>query len=172
LQTVRKVVFFLLFLGALAACNKRHDLQAPEPGTELFAVLPDSVNEVLFSSSDRKLYAYRWTSGQPFQIMTSSRGLAVPEHCAGGVGFQQLLQAIARVKIVREVDKSFDTTTSDWADVELKDATVLEPISMRIRVPRTTDEPVVIQVEKQQFVVDMYGPALARTRLGCSALQR
>jgi hypothetical protein len=137
----------------------------------MFSVLPDSITDVLFSSADRRLYAYRWSQGKPFQIMTASRASVSPEHCMGGPGFEQFLRTISTIKIIRASEKPFDTSSSNWADIELKDTTVLDPITMRIRVPEISGEPVVVLVDAQQFAVDVDSSILSMVKSGCGKFQ-
>jgi len=164
--------FLLVVVAFLNACSSRPSHTSPEPGTELFAILPENITEVRISSSDYKVYAFRWQLGQPFEVVTSSRKGRNTEHCTGGAAFDDLLKSLSTVKILRAADKPFDAGSNDWADVDLRDATVLEPISMRVRVPRSAGETVVVQVENRQFVADIDGSALMKAKFDCQAFRK
>jgi hypothetical protein len=133
----------MLCCAASTACGSVSKSAGPEPGTELYAVATDAVREVLISSPSHKIYAYRWTTDQPFQLMVASRDGASPEQCPGGAGFEQLLRAVATLPVVKESEKHFEDGAA-WTGLWLRD-TNLDPIEARIRIPEAAGEPVVIQ---------------------------
>src|SRR5688572_25293408 len=162
----------LLRLAVVLAggCGSGPDDRAPEPGTELYAIDPADVSEVVFTGPDHKLFAYRWSPAGTFQIVVATRGRAEIERCAAGDGFQRWLTAIARMPVQRDVDRPFDTRGAEWADLRLRDTTGLEPIDVRLRVPREGDEPVVLQSGMRQYAVEVDAAALRTARSGCAAL--
>jgi hypothetical protein len=136
----------------------------------LFAIAPESVTELVFRSPARRLYAYRWTKDGPFQLVVAARESAAVEQCAAGPGFARWLRAVASVPVVKEVENRLDPAAADWADIELRDATSLEPIQLRIRVPSANSEPVVVQFESRQFVVGVDAAAVRTIASGCAVL--
>ncbi|HYU09953.1 MAG TPA: hypothetical protein VEK77_11300 [Gemmatimonadales bacterium] len=161
----------LLFLAIVAAgCRSEQEGRAPEPGTELYAIGPADVSEVVLTALDHKLYAYRWSPADPFQIVVATRGRTEIERCVAGDGFQRWLTAVARMPIQHELDSPFDPRGAEWMDLRLRDTTALEPIDVRLRVPSASDEPVVLQSGTRQYAVDLDAAALRRARSGCAAL--
>src|SRR4051812_40436360 len=111
-----KAVAFLI-LGASLGCRSQSKSVWPEPGMDLYSVALNSVEEVLISSSGHKLYAFRWQTDRPFQLVIASRENESAEQCAGGAGLERLLQALATVPVIKESEKHFRETTAAWADV-------------------------------------------------------
>lgn len=163
--------FALLCCVASTACRPVSKSAEPEPGTELYAVAMDAVSEVLISSPSHKIYAYRWTTDQPFQLMVASRDSASPEQCPGGAGFEQLLRAVATLPVVKESEKHFEDGAA-WTGLWLRDTTNLDPIEARIRIPEAAGEPVVIQYGNRQYVVRVDAAALQTAKSGCAELGR
>jgi hypothetical protein len=156
-------------LGALA-CGGRGADGSPEPGTELYAVAPETVREVVFSTPDRKLYAYRWAPSDSFQLIVATRGKAEVEHCAGGAGFTRWLAAASRMPVARKLDRRLDAASTEWADLQLRDASQLEPIDVHLHIPSAAGEPTVMQYGTEQYAVDVDAAVLQEVRSGCSAL--
>lgn len=138
----------------------------PEPGTEYYAVAPETIREVVFSSSDRKLYAYRWSASESFYIYTGGRGTN-PEQCTSGDGFTRWLNAIATIPVRAVVDK---TVAGEWAEVRLRDATNLEPNDVTLLIPASQSDPVLMRFGQQQYVVEVNAALLRSVNSGCSAL--
>jgi hypothetical protein len=165
----RNVCAIALFGIALAGCRSTSGAGArPEPGTEYYAVAPESIREVVFSSPERKLYAYRWNGSATFQIFTASPGTA-PEQCAAGDGFGRWLAAIATIP-VRSVADS--TVAGAWAEVRLRDATDLDANEATLLVPASPSDPVLMRVGEQSFVVGIDAALLRSVNAGCAGLGR
>ena len=143
----------LMCIAMSSSCRSPEKSGTPEPGTELYAVAPDAITEVLISSQAHKIYAYRLNTDRPFQLVVASGEAPAAEQCSSGVGFARLLQAVASMPIVKKADKQFDERGADWTELRLRDTISLEPIEARIRIPRTNGEPVVIQFVDRQYVV-------------------
>lgn len=166
-----RVTIVGLLCGALLwGCHSDPKSGKPEPGTELYAVAPESVREIVISLPLHKIYAYRWATDQPFQLVVASRAAAQAEQCSGGAGFQRLLQTLATMPIIKESEKHFEEDTEAWADVQLRDTTQLDPIAARIRIPQEKSEPVVIQFGDRQYLVQMDAQALRASQSGCAEL--
>jgi hypothetical protein len=163
-------LLLLLILGGVSGCRRDRDDGAPEPGTDLYAVAPETIREVTFSSPDHKLYAYRWAAGDTFHVVIATRGTAAAEQCAAGEGFARWLSTVARMPITRELDGRVDSAAAEWADLRLRDATQLEPIDVRLGVPIAAGGPTVIQYGDKQYEVEMDSTALRSVRAGCPAL--
>jgi hypothetical protein len=151
------------------ACDSEREGSAPEPGTELYAVEPGAIEEVLFSSPDRKMLAFRWTPDTTFQLVFATRGRPDTERCAAGDGFRQWLAAVATIRVGRQLDRPFDPSGGGWADLRLRDTTQIDPIETRLRVPPSGGEPVVIEFGAQQYSVEANAAAVRTITSGCSA---
>lgn len=155
---------------AAAACDSAQEGGAPEPGTELYAISPDDVSEVVFTAPEHRLYAYRWSPTDTFQIIVATRGRTEVERCAAGAGFQRWLTAVARMPMERKLDRPFEPRGAEWTDLRLRDTSDLEPIDVRLRFPVANDEPVVLQSGAHQYAVAVDAVALRSARSGCAAL--
>jgi hypothetical protein len=155
---------------AAIACTKDRDEGAPEPGTDLYAIAPETVREVVLSTPDRKLYAYRWAPDDTFHIVVATRGSAEAEQCIAGEGFARWLAAASRMPIGKKLDRQVDSASGEWTDLQLRDASQLEPIAVRLHIPSAPGEPAVIQFGADQYSVDADGPMLRSASSGCATL--
>ena len=121
LVQVRSNVLVLLICAILVGCNFQHAEQKPEIGMDFYAVSPENITEALFSASDRKIYAFRWNTSQPFHIVVASSGSDVAEQCVAGKGFSSLLSTVATAKIIEEVKSPFAKADPGWTYVQLRD---------------------------------------------------
>ena len=168
MRTSRRLT--LLVAAGLLGTACRHDARGPEPGMELYAVAPDSVREVLLSSGDRKLYAFRWRAGEPFRLLVATRGDSVVQRCTAGPGFARWLAAVSRLPIRDSLPRARERDAGEWADLELRDASALEPITARLRLPVAASDPVVVRVDDRDWAVDVDAAALRDVRGGCASL--
>lgn len=164
------LVVVALFGGAFIGCAKDRDGGAPEPGTELYAVAPETVREVEFRTPDRKLYAYRWAPEDTFHIVVATRGSAEAEQCTAGEGFTRWLAAVSRMPIGKKLDRQVDSATGEWTDLQLRDASQLEPIAVHLHIPSAPGAPAVLQFGADQYSVDADGPMLRSASSGCATL--
>lgn len=138
----------------------------PEPGTQYYAMAPENIREVVFSSSERKLYGYRWSASEPFNIYTGGRG-ANPEHCTSGDGFTRWLNAVATIPVQSVAN---DTVAGEWTEVQLRDATTLEPNNATLLIPASQTDPVLMRFGDRQYVVGVNAAELRSVNSGCSVL--
>jgi hypothetical protein len=157
-------------LATASACSRGGGESEPEPGTELYAVAPETVREVVFSAPDRKLYAYRWAPSDSFRLVIASRGSADVEHCTAGEGFTRWLAAASRMPVVKKLDDKLDAASTDWTDLQLRDASQLEPIDVHLHLPSAAGQSTVIQYGAAQYSVDVDAAALGAVRSGCAGL--
>ena len=157
-------------LALAAACGPGRDSPTAEPGTELYATSPGAVDEILFSSRERKMLAFRRTPGAPFELLFVNAGDAGVERCAAGDGFQRWLTAVSSLPIARRLDPPVDARASGWADLRLRDSTGMEPIDVRLRIPPADQDSVVVRVDAQQYVADVDATVLRSVVSGCRAL--
>jgi hypothetical protein len=167
-RTAAKPLGLVALLCATLAGCRGSNADLPEPGTEFFAIAPDAVTEVVYSSGSHKLYAYRWRSGEPFQILVARRG-APPEQCTAGEGFGRWLRALARVQVQRELTPKIDEARGEWAEVRIRDDSRVGPADLTLHVPAATGA-VVLAHREHQYVVDVDASALHAVALGCGGL--
>lgn len=161
---------FALFSIALIACDDARDERKPEPGMELYAVAPETVREVIISSPGYKLYAYRWTPDDAFHVLIATRGRSEVEQCTAGEGFSRWLVAASRMPIAKKLDRRVDSASEEWADLQLRDSSQLDPLDLRLHIPSAPGEPAVIQFGTDQYTVDVDVPMLRSARSGCATL--
>ena len=155
-------------LGLLGACERAE--RTPTPGTELYAVEPDSLRALTVVTAERRLVAYRWRAGEPFQLVVATRGRAGVEHCVAGAPFARWLAALAQVRVDRALPTPRDPADPRWVAVRLEDATRLGPIEARLHVPSDGREPVVVEVGDRQFVTEVRPDVARLGEGGCAAL--
>jgi hypothetical protein len=169
---IARATKILLLAGVLwSGCSQRPGEGLPEPGTDFYAVSPDTVTEVLLSTGLYKLFAFRWSPGDRFQLVVSLKGKAV-EQCQAGPPFENWLKAVTRMPVVRQIDRPFDAESQNWGNLRLRDNTRLEPVEVRLRIPSAGSEPAVIEVGTRQFIVDLNAAILGTASSGCRALGR
>jgi hypothetical protein len=152
----------------MAGCVSR--TPAPESGVELYAVPPENVREILFSSPDRKLFAYRWGQEGPFQIWTASKDSGEPERCTGGEPFKKWLEAVSSMRVERSASSSEAGAAAGWSDLLIRDYTSLDPIQIRLRIPASEKEPVVADWHGSRVVVRIDARVLRTALSGCAQL--
>jgi len=150
----------------VACCSTGGAPGQPEPGTQYYAMAPENITEVVFSSSERKLYGYRWNASEPFNIYTAGRG-ANPELCTSGGEFTRWLNAVATIP-VQAVAKN--TIAGEWIEVQLRDVTTLEPNTANLLIPLSQTDPVLMRYGDQQYVVEVNAVELRSVNSGCAAL--
>ena len=163
--------YVCLAMACLASACGRAVSTQPEIGSDLYAVAPESVIEVLLSGSEESLWAHRWRKSDRFSLVFARRGSPKPETCSAGPGFDAWLQSLSRVTIVRSQTSKVSEAGEGWFDVRLKDDLTLEPIETHLRLPTAADKSAVVAVAGKQFLVTLGSagepPDL---RLGCAAL--
>jgi hypothetical protein len=160
-----------LAAGLVAACDSDRQAPAPEPGTDLYAVAPGAIHEVLLTSPERKMLAFRWTPDTVFHLVFAVRGRPGVEQCRAGDGFDRWLAAVSRMPVRARLHVPIDPR-SGWVSLQLRDTTQLEPIDVRLRIPPGNTEPVTIQSGSpdQQYSVDVDATVLRSIESGCGAL--
>jgi hypothetical protein len=156
----------------LAACSADGDadLYPPlDPGF-YYEIDPDIIREVVFSSADLKLFAYRWAPDDNFRIVVLRPGEADIERCDAGETFRKWFDMITRMPIGRKLEQPVDPKAGNWAILELIEATVLEGAESRLRLPATAGEPMIWQFGPDQYPVEWDTAAFAGLQSGCAEL--
>jgi hypothetical protein len=150
---------------ALVCCQKGSDL--PTPGTDFYAVAPESILEVSFTTRQARLHAFRWSPSDTFVVVTAKRPSNRPEVCAASPAFLHWVTSIAKLPIKTE-KPSIDTSGGEWAELRIYDSSSLEAIEARIFLPSTRARPVVLSQVGRLYETTL-DPVVARTAFsGCS----
>lgn len=157
--------------AAALGCSSRSPSRAGA-GSELYAVAPDSVTDIVFTSASRKVFAYRFQAGQPMVVVTADVKAAAPETCSGGPEFQRWFETLSQMRVASHVNKPVDALDPGWATVMLRDATVLEPVLVRVLVVGGPKPSVIAEYAGQRYVVATDAAALDSSRLSCATLGR
>jgi hypothetical protein len=165
--TVRRAARIFLSSWLAAACGQGRQAAAPEPGTELYAVAPASIDEVVLSSPDRKMLAFRWAPDTVFQLVFAARGRPETERCAAGDGFRRWLTAVSSMPVDQRLERPFEPAGAGWVHLRLRDTTQIGPIDVRLRIPSAGDEPVVIQAGEHQYRVNVDAAVLRTIESAC-----
>jgi hypothetical protein len=171
---IRQATLLRLILGCalLTACSAgdEADLYPPlDPGF-YYEIDPDIVREVVFSSADLKLFAYRWAPDDNFHLVVLRPGEADIERCDAGETFRKWFDMITRMPIGRKLEQPVDPKAGNWAILELIDASVLEGAESRLRLPATAGEPMIWQFGPDQYPVEWDTAAFAGLQSGCAGL--
>lgn len=167
---MRHLLLLAIACSSAIGCSPNADSDAPKPGTELYAVAPETITEVLVSSGDHKLLAYRWSASEPFHLMIASRSKPAGEHCLAGDRFAGWLQSVSTARITREASPAVDRKAPGWTHVRLRDRSSLDPIDVQLHIPPSDTGPVVLAHGDKQFIVDMQAVVIRRAVLGCKDL--
>ncbi|MCI0429891.1 MAG: hypothetical protein L0210_05040, partial [Rhodospirillales bacterium] len=124
-----------------------------EPGL-FYEINPDIVTEVVFSAADYKLYAYRWSVDDNFHIAVLRPGRERIEECDAGEGFMRWFTLTTKLPIGGRLDRTVDILSGNWVILEHRDASVLEGNEVRLRLPLTSEEPILFQFGSDQYPVD------------------
>lgn len=162
----------LLLLGCafLVACDEYIE---PEVGELLYSMDPNTVREVLVSASDRRLFAYRKSAEDPFEIVVAKPDPPRIERCISGEGFTRFLAAASAIFVVRKSDHLVDPVSPDWVVIELWDGSAEPGNETRLRRPASRDEPTIMQWWlHDQYIVEVDAAVWDSLRSGCAALGR
>lgn len=160
----------LLLLGcaALIACDGYIE---PEVGELLYSMDPNTVREVLVSASDRRLFAYRKSAEDPFEIVVARVDRPQVERCIAGKDFTRFLAAASAIFIVKKSDHLVDPVSPDWIVIELWDGGMWPGNETRLRPPTARDERTIMQWWlHDQYIVEMDGAVWDGLKSGCARL--
>jgi hypothetical protein len=116
----------------LSACDEYY---MPDLGQALQWSDPKTVREVLVSTSNQRLLAFRADPEQAFEIVIARRGRKDLERCTAGPGFARFLEAASSIFMVTKVKPVVETDTEDWVTVETWDASTNPGTELRLRAP-------------------------------------
>jgi len=136
----------------LIGCQNWRSAETVRVGTELYAIVPEGIIEVLFSTDDHKVFAYRWNPNDAFQLTVASARERRVEYCVSGEGFRRWLEAVASARVTNEVMKFSNAKNGggSWARLRLRDSSSLDSIDVQIQMPVTAADPVLMESEARR----------------------
>lgn len=162
-------VGYIAAIALALGCSVAEATEEPEPGADFYALSPENILEVLFSSATYKLYAFRWDLGGGFEVVTATRTGKV-EHCTAGEGFARWLTVAAHMTVEKKLPIPIEDKQG-WDDLQIRDDSELEPIIVRVYLPLIDQkEPVLLRDESGDFAVDTDAATFGLVRHGCAAL--
>lgn len=136
----------------------------------MYAVSAEDLAEVTLSAPDRKLYAYRWDAQRPFTLLVASRTEPRTTACEAGPGFSRWLDAVTQVPIVRPVATDTPDPAGSWAELRLRDASTLEPITVDVLLPAADTGRMVVRVGGRRYLTGVEAGVLRTVDGGCASL--
>ena len=121
------------------------------------------------TSASHRLYAYRWSTDQTFNLLVAKRGAETAQQCRAGAGFDRFLASVSRLEVVKEIP-SLAPPDAEWAELRIVDTTSLEPVDAKIHIPPQRGAPVIVAIDDKQFTVAADAEALRLVATGCSGL--
>ncbi len=162
-------------LGGALTFGWRHSFtedEALEPG-QFYSINPDLVTGVVFSGSDYKLYAYRWSPDDAFHIVVIRPGHDKIEECEAGEAFARWFGMATGPEHGQRLQRPLDPDSGDWAVLELVTDDVLEGAETRLRLPSTPGDQIVAEWYgvPGQYPLDWDPEAFGVVTSGCAGLE-
>jgi hypothetical protein len=127
------------------------------------------VLEVVVSTSEFKLFAYRQSPENSFQIVFATRQSRDAERCLSGPDFVRFLEGVTSLPVIDELRNPVDPVSQRWVVVELWDGSGKVGDETRLRRP-IDNERTVLQFGENQYYVDFDSVLWDRMRSGCAGL--
>lgn len=145
-------------------------------GTEVFAVDPDLVLELSYSTPGMRLTAQRQKPGAPFTIRFWETKKLPPASCPAGKGFAKVLKQLTSLKLRRPLD-THETEEyfrkyplPSWAELMIRDTSALEPFHALLH-PLTGSAPeALVHFQGATYVVDFQTQVFRLLAGGCRTL--
>ena len=130
------------------------------------------VTGVLVSTSDYKLYAYRWDTDQPFRIMVVRPHQNTVEGCKAGAVFTDWLGMVEKLVNGRQLERPVKGDLQGWTTLELITNDEFEGEETRLFFPHEFTEAIVAEFYglPGQYPVEWSTSAFSAIRDGCRAL--
>jgi hypothetical protein len=161
IYTARKRSFSLigfLFLGYLGACTMQSRELVPESGMDYFAVDPSLVSEIRYSAAEDRLYAYRRSNENEFNVFTA-QGLAT-RTCISIERFSALLATLTRVKVIKENQGDLAAKNGKRVQIQMWNEKGEELIEMSLLIPNAKDDKTKLLFRGREFSTEMDTTAL------------
>ena len=130
------------------------------------------VTGVLVSTSDYKLYAYRWDTDQPFRVMVVRPRQNTVEGCEAGPAFTEWLGMVTTLVNGRVLETPVRGDPTSWMMLELITNDVFEGEETRLFLPREPTEAIVAEFYglPGQYPVEWSTSAFSAIKDGCSSM--
>jgi hypothetical protein len=168
MDRVRVLLLLLALCTPLHACI---DECTPVPvGEPLTLIEAEEVVQVVVSGANLKLFAYRPSGDDPFDIVVVRSGGGPAEHCRSGPAFTRLVEASSSPPVVRQVSITVEEVSPEWFIIELWDGSKQSGIEQRLRRPTSRDGSTLMQWCYKQYVVAFDPAVWDSVSSGCRAL--
>jgi hypothetical protein len=130
------------------------------------------VTGVLVSTSDYKLYAYRWHTDQPFRIMVVRPRQNTVEGCKAGPAFTEWLGMVTTLVNGRKLETPLKGDPTGWTTLELITNNEFEGEETRLFLPHESTEAIVAEFYglPGQYPVEWSTSAFSVIKDGCRAM--
>jgi hypothetical protein len=129
------------------------------------------MREVLVSTSNQRLLAFRTDPGEVFEIVIARRDRNELERCKAGAGFARFLEAASSIFVVKKVEAVVETDTKDWVTVETWDTSTNPGRELRLRAPNAGEPRTIMQWWLyDQYVVELDDGFWSNVTSGCAEL--
>jgi hypothetical protein len=168
MNCVRSLPLLLALCAPLTACI---DECTPVPvGEPLTLIKAEEVLQVVVSGANLKLFAYRQTVADPFEIVVVRSGGGPAERCRSGAGFTRLVEASSALPVIRQANTTVEEVSPEWFIIELWDGSKRSGIEQRLRRPTSRDGGTLMQWCYKQYVVAFEPAVWDSLSSGCRAL--
>ena len=142
-----------------------------EPGV-FYAMGSNLVTGVLVSTSDYKLYAYRWDTDQSFRIMVVRPRQNTIEGCKAGPAFTEWLGMVTTLVNGHKLERPVKGDPTGWTTLELITNNEFEGEETRLFLPHTPNEPIVAEFYglPGQYTVNWAPTSFAAIQSGCRGM--
>ena len=165
---VRSIPLVLALCALLPACI---DECTPVPvGEPLTLIEAGEILQVVVSGANLKLFAYRPSVDDPFDIVVVRSGGGPAEHCRSGPGFKRLVEASSSLPVVRQVSVTVEEVSPEWFIIELWDGSKQSGIEQRLRRPTSRDGATLMQWCYKQYVIEFDPAVWDSVGSGCRVL--
>ncbi len=167
----------LCMLGLWAvAVNPAAAGQPLKPGTEVFAVAPENVVQIIYRTATIWFVAHRWEGGDRFTLIFLKKGTPLPESCLAGEGFQPVLRQLTSLKLCQtptaeQAEAMFRSQPrSTWAELVIRDDSSLEPFRALVYPAAGSSGEVWLHFQGATYRVGLDHQVLELLSSGCQAL--
>jgi hypothetical protein len=128
------------------------------------------VVQVVISGANLKLFAYRPSVDDPFDIVVVRSGGGPAEHCRSGPAFTRLVEASSSLPVIQQVATTVEEVSPEWFIIELWDGSKQSGIEQRLRRPTSRDGGTLMQWCYKQYSVEFDPAVWDSVSSGCRAL--
>lgn len=102
-----------------------------------------------------RLLAFRWSNGEPFQLLFVSTEDPTAKQCVPGPAFDRWLSALCNIRIIREAPAATEIAPSARVLLEIRDVTSLEPMELHFAMPSPEDATVLMEFGSRRSLVGL-----------------